>query len=322
MMRRAALLLATALLAGCGGTRQRVATLPAPGQTYTADGRLVRITGLTALPPPTGAAGAGAGAGAGGATAADAQPVPPQYQYLYGSAEAAALSRQAFRALVAYATYRRAAGDSVVLAPGATLAAPRWQACDGKPRAAVFDADETVLLNLGVEALAARHPSAPFDPAQWARWERTGAKAVAPVPGAVEAFAALRAAGIAVVINSNRGAATAAGTVAALKAAGLGDFTPGGDLLLRDGPSGKDARRNAIAARYCVVAMAGDQLGDFSDLFAGPSAAARRALAEGEGIAAMWGNGWFVLPNPVYGSGLSGGFADVFPADKRWSDTP
>ncbi|MCU6455617.1 acid phosphatase [Sphingomonas sp. A2-49] len=316
-MRRAVpMLAAVALLAGCGPTRApRVATLPAPGQTYTADGRLVRVTGLTALPAPDGAVRATATATAAG------QAVPPQFQFLYGSAEAAALSRQAFRALVAYATYRRAAGDGVVLAPGATLAAPQWQPCEGKQRAAVFDADETVILNLGVEALAARDPAAPFDAAQWARWERTGAKAVAPVPGAVEAFAALRAANIAVIVNSNRSAAEFAGTIAALKAAGLGDFTPGVDLFLRNGPSGKDDRRTAIATRYCVVAMAGDQLGDFSDLFAAiPSTAERRRAADGGAIAALWGNGWFVLPNPVYGSGVKGGFDDVFPADRRWVD--
>ena len=314
-MRRTVLILAgAATLAACGPTRRpRVATLPAPGQTYTADGKVVRITGLKALPPPGGGAAAMAVAGA---------PVPPQFQYLYGSGEAAALSRQAFRALVNYATYRRAAGDGVVLKPGSTLAAPQWEGCAGKPRAAVFDADETVVLNLGVEALAARDPAAPFDAAQWSRWERTGAAAVAPVPGAVEAFAALRAANITVIINSNRSAANAAGTVAGLKAAGLGDFVPGTDLFLRDGASGKDARRTVIALRYCVVAMGGDQLGDFSDVFnALPSAADRRRMADGGAVAALWGNGWFVLPNPVYGSALKGGFDEVFPAGKRWTDT-
>ena len=311
-MRTAALALAGAvLLAGCGPAgRERVATLPAPGQTYTVDGKVVRITGLKALPGPNGSVPA----------AADATPVPPQFQYLYGSAEAAALSRQAFRALVNYATYRRAAGDGVVLKPGATLAAPQWETCAGKQRAAVFDADETVLLNLGVEALAARNPSAPFDAAQWSRWEQTGAGAVVPVPGAVEAFAALRAANIAVIINSNRSAANMAGTIAGLKAAGLGDFVPGVDLFLRNGPSGKDARRTAIAARYCVVAMGGDQLGDFSDLFNTiASSAERRRVADSGAIAGMWGNGWFVLPNPVYGPALKGGFDEVFPTDKRWN---
>lgn len=313
-MRRAVLALAgAALLTGCGGRAGRgepVGALPAPGRTYTADGRLVQITGLKALPAPGSAPPAASGAA-----------VPPQFQYLYGSGEAAALSLQAFRALVNFATYRRAAGDSVVLTPTATLAAPQWEPCIGKPRAAVFDADETVVLNLGVEALAARDPAAPFDPAQWARWERTGAKAIAPVPGAVAAFAALRAAGITVIVNSNRGTATAAGTIAGLKAAGLGDFTLGTDLFLRDGGSGKDGRRTAIARRYCVVAMAGDQLGDFSDLFnAIPSAADRRRTSDTGAIATLWGNGWFVLPNPVYGPALKGGFDEVFPADKRWID--
>ncbi|MGR6330113.1 HAD family acid phosphatase [Sphingomonas sp. XXL09] len=304
-------LLGATLLAGCAARRPATATLPRPGQTYVADGQTVRIVGLKALPPPDGNA----------AVAGAAASVPPQFQFLYGSGEAAALSRQAYRALVNYATYRRAGGDSVVLRPGATLAAPQWLPCAGKPRAAVFDADETVILNLGVEALAARDPAAPFDAAQWTRWERTGQRSVAPVPGAVEAFAALRAAGITVVINSNRATATVAGTAAALKAAGLGDFTPGNDLFLRDGPSGKDARRTAIAARYCVVAMAGDQLGDFSDLFnAIPSSAERRRVTDSGAIADLWGNGWFVLPNPVYGSALKGSAADVFPADKRWVD--
>ena len=111
------------------------------------------------------------------------------------------------------------------------------------------------------------------------------------------------------------------GTVATLKAAGLGDFTPGDNLFLRQGINGKDARRAAIAQRYCVVAMAGDQLGDFSDLFGAiASSADRRRATDAGAIGEMWGNGWFVLPNPVYGTGLKGGFDEVFPADKRWVD--
>ena len=56
--------------------------------------------------------------------------------------------------------------------------------------------------------------------------------------------------------------------------------------------------------------MAGDQLGDFSDLFndralSCPTAAAPRLAAA---FAALWGNGWFMLPNPVYGPGCKGDF--------------
>jgi len=34
----------------------------------------------------------------------------------------------------------------------------------------------------------------------------------------------------------------------------------------------------------------------------------------------LWGKGWFVLPNPLYGTALKGGVDEVFPADKRWTD--
>ena len=250
-----------------------------------------------------------------------ASTVGPEFQFLYGSAEAAALSRQAFRMLATKAISRTGAQgfDSVVLTPDATLDAPKWVNCGTRPHAAVFDADETVILNYGAEERAARHPG-PFDEAEWSLWEQSGMQSVAPVPGAVEAFAAMRKAGITMIINTNRSAANAAGTIAALKFAGLGDFVLGDTLFLKDGASGKDGRRATISAKYCVVAMAGDQLGDFSDLFAKiASPAVRRAAADSGRIGALWGDGWFVLPNPVYGSALKGGFDDVFPLDKRWA---
>ncbi len=32
----------------------------------------------------------------------------------------------------------------------------------------------------------------------------------------------------------------------------------------------------------------------------------------------MWGNGWFILPNPVYGPSIAGTLDEVFPADSYW----
>ena len=72
------------------------------------------------------------------------------------------------------------------------------------------------------------------------------------------------------IFNSNRLAANAAQTAAAIEGAGLGPARHGETLYLQGDVapgSAKDPRRAAISARYCVVAMAGDQLGDFSDLF-------------------------------------------------------
>lgn len=256
-------------------------------------------------------------------------PPPPAnpssgFQYLYGSGEAGALSIQAFRALLDYAAAVGRPRDSVVLAEGATLDDPRFAPCGDKPRAAVFDVDETLVLNLGFEEKDARRGGGAFDSAMWDRWEKTGAGAVSAVPGANYAVDRLRAQGVTVVFNTNRSSANAAGTIAAIKAAGLGDAVHGETLfLMGDDASGskKDGRRWTIARKYCVIALAGDQLGDFSDLFnqVGSTPARRMAAIRGR-AAQLWGAGWFVLPNPVYGSGLKGGFDDVFPLDKRWAD--
>ncbi len=113
----------------------------------------------------------------------------------------------------------------------------------------------------------------------------------------------------------------------AIKAAGLGSAVHGETLFLAgDDKAGskKDARRATIATRYCVIAMGGDQLGDFTDLFnqQGMSVKGRRDEVSSGWAARLWGAGWFLLPNPVYGSALKGGFDDVFPMDKRWSVPP
>ncbi|MDF0541744.1 HAD family acid phosphatase [Sphingobium sp. H39-3-25] len=257
--------------------------------------------------------------------AAQSAKLPSGMQYLYGSGEAGALSIQAFRSLLDYA--EAVAGkrpvNSVVLAQGASLDAPSFTPCGNRPLAAVFDVDETLILNLGAEYADAKAGTG-FDPARWYRWERTGADKVAPVPGAVFAVNALRKMGVTVIFNSNRAKDNAAFTIKAIANAGLGKAVPGETLfLMGDDAMGskKEGRRWTISAKYCVIAMGGDQLGDFSDLFNQiGSVPARRAAAIRGAAAQMWGHGWFVLPNPVYGSGLKGGFDDIFPIDKRWED--
>nr|WP_245739064.1 HAD family acid phosphatase [Sphingomonas rubra] len=251
--------------------------------------------------------------------------VPAGMQYLYGSGEADAISRQAWRAIAGQGATaaRRRPRDSVVLVQGSTLAAPRFVPCGAKPLAAVFDVDETVALNLGFERDAAA--GRPYEQARWRAYEITGGTTARAVPGAVDAIRALRASGITVVFNSNRSAENAVATVAMLDRLGLGPARVGETLFLSDQATGsaKDSRRAAIAARYCVVAMAGDQLGDFSDLFnAGLTPPQRRAAADAPAIARLWGAGWFVLPNPVYGTALKGRLDEVFPADSAWAPEP
>lgn len=292
-----------AFLSACAPMGRSVETLPA-GPSHSYDGDLRQ----PAPPPPPAALAL----------------VPPAYQFLYGSGEGAALQMSAFHALIAYATdkAKHRPATTVVLAASSPMVHASFVPCGVKPLAAVFDADETLILNLGFEARAAT--GVPYSDADWAEWERTGTQ-IAAVPGVGHAFEDLRKAEVTVVINTNRSTTYAVQTVAALKAAGLGDFVAGETLWTRDAgtPSAKDARRQAIAARYCVIAMAGDQLGDFSDLFNAPMPTPeRRQLAVHSSAAGLWGKGWFVLPNPVYGTALRGGPDDVFPPDKRWTPTP
>ena len=264
------------------------------------------------------------------AAAQSPQPVQPAtppagMQYLYGSGEGAALSIQAFHSLLDYVDAVQLVRplDSVVLASGATFENPAFVPCAEKPFAVVFDVDETMILNLGYEYDDARTGQG-FDSARWDNWEKTGADKVAAVPGAQFAVNTLRKQGITVIFNTNRSSANADATVAAIAAAGLGSAVHGDTLFLSgddDMGSRKDGRRWTISEKYCVIAMGGDQLGDFSDLFnQDQSVGERRNAASAAGISNLWGNGWFILPNPVYGSGVKGGFDDVFPLDKRWPD--
>jgi 5'-nucleotidase (lipoprotein e(P4) family) len=244
-------------------------------------------------------------------------------QWLYGSGEGAATSIQAYRVLqeFAVAASRARPRNSVVLAEGGTLSNPGFIPCGNRPLAVILDVDETALQNLGyqyerdVEGVGYTDPS-------WDSWERTGAANVLPMPGAVDAIQAMRAAGITVVFNTNRLSGNASSTEAALNAAGLGPVRHRDTLWLKgDAPGGslKDSRRALISQTYCVIAMAGDQLGDFSDLFKLP-VHERRSTAASAPIAKLWGNGWFVLSNPVYGSALAGTREEIFPPEMRWSD--
>lgn len=262
------------------------------------------------------------------------QPAPDTMRWLYGSGEAAGASIQTWRQLADYTiavSRQRSAPRSVPLGlPDAVsgIGTPSCVAEDGtaKPFAAVFDVDETVLLNTGYEYWQALTGKG-FDPAEWKQWADEGAGIAPPVPGAVTGLRRLREAGITVIFNTNRNSDTAAGTVAALEAAGAGPAVHLETLYLRGDDamgSRKDGRRAMIAESYCVIAMAGDNLGDFADVFNADenAIAARRAMVARGEYAQLWGNGWFLMPNPVYGGWQHGSVGEVFPPATRWKPTP
>lgn len=287
-------LAAALLLAGC-------ASAPAP----------VPVEVATTPPPPA-------------AAPAEAAKPPAPLQYLYGSSEAAVAVRAVNARIADYGVWRisQRPKDSVVLAPGAGMKAPTFEPCSDKPFAAVFDADETLIWNLGsMRWFATKHVA--FDPAIWDQWEKTGAGKAIAMPGTIEMVNRLRAAGITVIANTNRSAANAKGSEDTLRAAGLGEFKHGETLFLMGddaGGSSKDGRRATIASRYCVIILAGDQLGDFSQQFNVKDlpAGERMTLATSPAAAALWDKGWFLFPNPVYGPWEKLGWDDAFPSDKQW----
>ncbi len=252
---------------------------------------------------------------------------PTGQQWLYGSAEGAVASRQAYRALTEYVIEqtKRAPEEyviSTVLGPKATLTEPEFIGCGRNTMAVIFDADETLIWNVGAMRYMAEQGK-DFDSAIWDQWEKTGAGKALAMPGAAEALNAMREVGVTIIANTNRTAANAKGTEDALRAAGLGEFEHGKTLfLMGDTPGGssKDGRRAIIADRYCVIAMAGDQLGDFSQLFNVPglSVADRKTLAVNPAIMKLWGNGWFLFSNPVYGPSIRGGFDEIFTPETKW----
>ena len=292
---------------------------------------------------------------------------PDTMQWLYGSGEAAAASIQAFEAMAAFVEkdlIHRASSepmkinfegrsyeiefDELSVRMGSTeydlpaesgLSEVHDLSCvtetdDGKarkPYAVVFDIDETVLLNSGYEYWQASTGS-DYDSAIWDEWERTGAHHVVAAPGAIDALSRIRAAGVTVVFNSNRNARNAIHTAEALSFAGLGNAVHGETLFLKgddDMGSAKDGRRRTIAEKYCVIALAGDNLGDFADVFnegkLSPQERRRRA-SQKEMVGwhtvrhyqRLWGNGWFLFSNPVYGHSITGTVDDVFPPAVRW----
>lgn len=241
---------------------------------------------------------------------------PEGDRYLYGSAESTGVALQAYRALTDYAlaAARNRPVHALVLAAGSdpTGVAPlSFESCDKKPLAFIFDADETLIWNIP-PTRAFAEKGVDWDSDIWTRWEATGAGHATAIPGATDALAALREAGVTPIVNTNRDAKNAAGTAATLEAAGLGHFVHGETLFLKNDDtlgSSKDGRRARIAAKWCVIGMAGDQLGDFANAFnvKGLGIVARKAAAFQGPASSLWGRGWFLLTNPTYGPALEGG---------------
>ena len=206
--------------------------------------------------------------------------------------------------------YRLATQKIAAPAPGSAAVEQQGVLADvlaRMPTAVVMDLDETVLDNTVYQARQVQRHLA-FDPKSWGEWVARGEAEA--VPGAREFIAAARRLGHTVFFLTNRDCGTPAptaddpcpaetATVSNLVRLGIDPAPDREHVLMRKereewNAGTKTHRRAFIAQNYRIIALVGDDLGDFVDpkLFAG----------DRERLEPRFGESWFVLPNPIYGS--------------------
>lgn len=171
---------------------------------------------------------------------------------------------------------------------------------DKLPPAVILDVDETVLDNSGynVRIIGLQRS---WDGATWSRWVE---EARAPaIPGAVEFTQYARRRGVQVFFVTNREAELEAATRRNLEREGF-PLDAKIDTVYTKGEkpgwtSDKSVRRREIAARYRILLLCGDDLGDFLGGIAVPPAGRQALAARYDG---NWGTKWIILPNAHYGS--------------------
>ena len=202
------------------------------------------------------------------------------------------------------------------------LADTSWTALPGqtnhedKPPAIILDVDETVVSNAGYQKTLATAPYTRFRHFDWMRNNRA-----VPIRGAAETIEAARAAGVTVFFLTNRACEEFDGvdgdcpaeqvTIDDLREAGI-ESDPEHVLMAWEQPGWskeKLNRREFVAQTHRVIMLFGDDYGDFVHCTRAkplppctePATRASRHAAL-DTYAGYWGNGWYVLPNPMHGS--------------------
>ena len=204
-------------------------------------------------------------------------------------------------------TYR-AAADRL----HAALKEPHWDALVPEERgnpaaglkpAVVLDVDETVLDNSPYQARLIRDGEE-YDEVSWDRW--VAEKKAQPVPGVLDFARAAAAQGVRLLYISNRAVHLKEATLANLRAVGLpvaddSVFLGLGTVVegCEQHGSEKNCRRRLAGREYRVLMQFGDQIGDFVQVSAN-TLEGRDALFNE--YADWFGERWFMLPNPTYGS--------------------
>ena len=214
------------------------------------------------------------------------------------SVEYRALSEQTYRAAADHldAALKEKNWDALV-------PEERGNAATGLKPAVVMDVDETVLDNSPYQARLVRD-GADYDEVTWAQW--VAEKKAKPVPGVVDFAKAANAKGVTILYISNRAEHLKDATLANLKAVGLpvaddSVFLGLGTFVenCEQNGSEKNCRRRLAGQKYRVLMQFGDQIGDFVEVVS--NTRADRDALYGE-YHDWFGERWWMLPNPTYGS--------------------
>ncbi len=133
------------------------------------------------------------------------------------------------------------------------------------------------------------------------------------IPGAIEFANYAKSKGVRIFYVSNRDEVQKQATIDNLKSAGFPDISDE-NVMLRQvdenkrNISTKEPRRRAIAEKYRIVILMGDNLNDLSDVYENKSVADRFAAVDKD--KAIYGNKFIVLPNAMYGEWESAIYRD------------
>jgi len=164
-----------------------------------------------------------------------------------------------------------------------------------KPKAIVTDIDETFLDNSQFsvhQALTGKD----YEAAAWTEW--TAKAAADTIAGALSFFKYAASKNVQVFYITNREEKDKAGTIENMRRYNF-PFVDNDHVIVRTTTSGKEARRQTVAANYEIVLFLGDNLSDFSSVFDKKTTAER---TNNVGLlAAEFGKKFIVLPNANYG---------------------
>ena len=175
-----------------------------------------------------------------------------------------------------------------------------------KPKTVIMDIDETVLDNSPVEAYQVIE-NVPFSDSLWNRW--VSLCSAEPLPGALDFTKFAESKGAEVFYVSNRTLSDSFEyTIKNLKSKGF-PFADSIHVVLKTDLSSKEIRRMAIAEKYDIILLMGDNLADLDVVF--------EKRGDDLGFGAVnnnikeFGTRFILFPNPMYGPWLNAAIKDI-----------